>query len=185
MPVAAVVAAEQKVEMPVAAVVLVASVAAVPLSHPLHAPTPENYLQPTGRRASSDDDGDNASAYTSRTQRSASSKSTSVKLEFPYFVVRYAEYDDDKKAAKLKEETGKIHADILMFVAQLKKEAGKLSHHAQERIGYQQACLRQPESDDAQESGRLEAAGKRLQQEEEEWKLFFKSSKVLNAGNRL
>ena len=82
--------------MPVAAVKLPEAVTAVPLDHPLHQPTPANYVQPAGGRANSDDDGESASTFTTRTQHSVSSKSTSSKPGFSYFVARYANYDDQK-----------------------------------------------------------------------------------------
>ena len=177
---AATVVEEQKSEVLVAAENPAAAITEVPLDHPLHGPTPEYYVQPT--RNNSDDESDAATAYTSRTQRSTSSKS---KPPFSHFVARYASYDDEKKAAKLREDTSRIGGEVSVFAAQLQKAAEKLSTHAEERVVFQQACLSPHGSDDARECDRLQAAAEKLQKEEKEWKSFLASSKVVSAGNRL
>jgi hypothetical protein len=181
---AATVVEEQKSGVLVAAEDPAAAITEVPLNHPLHGPTPENYVPPTGGRVNSDDEGDNATAYTSRTQRSTSSKSKPARPPFSHFVERYAEYDDEKKAAKLREDASKIGGEISVFAAQLQKAAEKLSTHAEERVVFQQTCL-SPPGNTALQCDRLQAAAEKLQKEENEWKIFLDSSKVVSAGNRL
>ena len=177
---AATVVEEQKSGVLVAAENPAATITEVPLNHPLHGPTPENYVPPT--RANSDDESDAATAYTSRTQRSTSSKS---KPPFSHFVARYASYDEGKKAAKLREDTSRIGGEVGVFAIQLQKAAEKLTMHAEERVAFQQACLIPLGSDNARDYDRLQAAAEKLQKEEKDWNSFLASSKVVSAGNRL
>jgi hypothetical protein len=151
----------------------------VPLDHPLLQPTPANYVQPA--KISSDDESDAASAYTSRTQRSTSSK---PKLPFSHFVKRYETYNEEKKAVKLQEDTSRIGSEIGVFVVQLQQAAEKLSLHAEERVAFQQACLI-PHGSETRDYDRLQAAAEKLQKEEKDWNSFLAGSKVVSAGNRL